>query len=332
MKRPIGAFMAVAFGCVSVVAQAPGRKTAGAIEVSKAAFDGWMRELSNWGKWGKTDQRGTVNLITPEKVRAAAALVKEGFAVSLSRDADTTTSADNRQPFGHTMTSTGADPTALFAMDTFTISYHNQALTHLDSLSHTFYEGKVYNGYGRDEVGKNGARQLAVSAFKNGLNGRGVLMDIPRLKGVRYLELSTPITPEDFEAWEKQAGMKVGSGDIVFVRSGRWTRRAEKGAWDISGEMAGMHPACARWFHQRGVALVGSDGHGERMPSVVPGVAYPLHLLLLVAMGTPMFDNCDLEPLGEAAAARKRWTFLLSASPLAVPGGTGSPLNPIAIF
>ena len=157
-------------------------------------------------------------------------------------------------------------------------------------------------------------------------------MDIPRLKGVKYLELSTPITPEDLDAWEKQAGIKAGPGDVVFVRTGRWARRAEKGAWDIGMAAAGMHPSCARWFHQRDVAVVGSDTHGECMPSLASGVAFPLHQLLIVGMGTPMFDNCDLEALSQAAASRRRWTFLLTASPLAVPGGTGSPLNPIATF
>ena len=157
-------------------------------------------------------------------------------------------------------------------------------------------------------------------------------MDIPRLKGVPYLELSATITPEDLDAWEKQAGMRVGSGDVVFVRTGRWARRAEKGAWDIGQAAAGMSPDCARWFHRRGVAMVGSDTHGERMPSLVNGVAFPLHQLLLVAMGRPCSSNRDLEALGQAAAARRRWTFLLTASPLVVPGGTGSPLNPIAVF
>jgi kynurenine formamidase len=300
--------------------------------VSEAEFDRWMHELSNWGKWGKSDQRGTVNLITAARVLEAAAEVKEGFTVSLSRDVDLVKSEDNLQPFGHTMISTGADAKALFAMDTYTTSYHGQALTHLDSLSHTFYKGKLYNGYAREEIGESGAGQLAVTAFKEGFTARGVLMDIPRLKGVSYLELSATITPEDLDAWEKQARMKVRPGDVVFVRTGRWARRAEKGAWDIGPAAAGMHPACARWFHSRGVAIVGSDSHGERMPSLVEGVEFPVHQLLLVAMGTPMFDNCDLEALGQAAAARRRWTFLLNAAPLPVPGGTGSPLNPIAVF
>ena len=157
-------------------------------------------------------------------------------------------------------------------------------------------------------------------------------MDIPRLKGVKYLELSTPVYPSDLEAWEKQAGIKVGPGDIVFIRTGRWARRAEKGPWNTDRASAGLHVSCARWFKQRDIAMLGSDVHAELMPSPVAGVPYPVHQLLLVAMGVPMFDNCDLEALGEAAAKRKRWEFLLTAAPLAVPLGTGSPLNPIATF
>ena len=300
--------------------------------LDQATVDHWMHELSNWGRWGKTDQRGTVNLITPAKTKSAAALVREGFSVSLSRDADTAKSADNLVPFGHVMTATGVDVDPMFAMDTYTISYHNQAQTHFDSLSHMFYQGKLYNGYPEQQIDRHGAGQLAVTAFKNGFVSRGILMDIPRLRGVSYLELSTPIYPADLEAWEKKAGITVGPGDIVFVRTGRWARRAAKGAWDISKAAAGLHPSCAQWFHKRDIAIFGSDTHGELMPSVVDGIPFPLHQLLIVAMGTPMFDNCDLEALSEAANARHRWEFMLTASPLAIPRGTGSPLNPIAVF
>jgi kynurenine formamidase len=300
--------------------------------MDQGTIDHWMHDLSNWGRWGKNDQKGTVNLITPAKVRSATALVKEGHLVSLSRDADTATSADNLQPFGHKMTATGTDANPMFAMDTYTISYHNQAQTHFDSLSHMFYQGKVYNGYSQEQINKQGAGQLAVTAFKDGFVSRGILMDIPRLKKVAYLELSTPIYPADLEAWEKVAGVKAGAGDIIFVRTGRWARRAAKGPWDISKAAAGLHPSCARWMRERGVAIFGSDTHGELMPSVVEGVPFPLHQLLIIAMGTPMFDNCDLEALSEAAEKRHRWEFLLMAAPLAIPKGTGSPLNPIAIF
>jgi kynurenine formamidase len=300
--------------------------------LDKAVLDRWMQELSNWGRWGKDDQLGTVNLITPAKRKAAAALVKEGYSVSLSSDAETVESADNEFPFGHQMIATGSDANPMFGMDIYSTRYHGKVLTHMDALSHMFYQGKLYNGYPQSQVNRGGAQQLAVSAYKNGLMSRGILMDIPALKGVKYLELSTPVYPADLDAWEKKAGVKVGSGDIVFVRTGRWARRAEKGPWNTEVAAAGMHPTCARWFRQRDVAIVGSDTHGELMPSPVPGVAFPIHQLLLIAMGTPLFDNCDLEPLSHAAAARHRWEFLLTAAPLAVPKGTGSPLNPIATF
>ena len=171
-----------------------------------------------------------------------------------------------------------------------------------------------------------------MTAFKNGFITRGVLMDIPRLKGMKYLDLSTPIMPADLEAWEKKAGIKVGSGDIVFIRTGRWARRAEKGAWNTETACAGLHPSCARWLKQRDVAMLGADNNGELMPSPVPGIAFPIHQLLIVAMGMPMFDNCDLEAVAERAVAFGRWEFLFTASTLAVPGGTGSPMNPIATF
>jgi len=230
------------------------------------------------------------------------------------------------------MTATGVGENPMFAMDTYSVNYHNTSTTHLDALSHMFYQGKVYNGYSKEEIGRQGAKQLAVTAYKTGFMSRGILMDIPRLKGVKYLDPSTPIYPEDLDAWEKQAGVKVTSGDIVFIRTGHWARRAEKGPWNTEVAAAGMYVTCARWFHQRDVAMVGSDTHGELMPSPVQGIPFPMHQLLLIAMGTPMFDNCDLEALSEAAAALRRWEFLLTASPLSVPGGTGSPLNPIATF
>jgi kynurenine formamidase len=317
------AFVLVGLVAIAMAADPP---------LDKAMLDRWMQELSNWGRWGKDDQMGTVNLITAAKRKAAAALVKEGYSVSLSSDAETVKSADNEFPFGHEMIATGNDSNPMFGMDVYSTRYHGKVLTHLDALSHMFYQGKMYNGYSQQQVNRQGAQQLAVTAYKNGLTSRGILMDIPALKGVKYLDLSTGIYPADMDAWEKKAGVKVGSGDIVFVRTGRWARRAEKGPWDTEVAAAGMHASCARWFHQRDVAMVGSDTHGELMPSPVPGVAFPVHQLLLIAMGTPMFDNCDLEPLSQEAAARHRWEFLLTAAPLAVPKGTGSPLNPIAIF
>src|SRR5436190_14063511 len=142
-------------------------------QVDKATLDRWMQELSNWGRWGKDDQMGTVNLITPAKRTRAAALVKEGYAVSLSSNADTAKSADNTFPFGHEIISGGTDPNPMFGMDIYTIRYHGLTLTHLDALSHMFYRGRMYNGYSQEQVNRQGAQQLAVTAFKNGLFSRG---------------------------------------------------------------------------------------------------------------------------------------------------------------
>ena len=301
-------------------------------KVEVADVDRWMKELSNWGRWGARDQLGAVNLITAEVRRRAASLVKEGFSVSLSRDADRQKAIDNARPFEHKMISSGTDSNPMFAMDTYTMSHHGASLTHMDALSHMMYRGKLYNGYSQSEINGEGAHQLAIDAYKAGLFSRGVLIDIPRLKGVEYLEISTPIYPSDLDAWEKKTRVTIRSGDIVFVRTGRWARRAKKGPWDTDAASAGLHVSCARWFKERDIAVLGSDVHAELMPSPVPGIAYPVHQLLLIAMGVPMIDNCDLEALSNASATRKRWEFLLTASPLSVPLGTGSALNPIATF
>jgi kynurenine formamidase len=298
-------------------------------QLTKADIDRLMTELSNWGRWGKTDQMGTANLITPAKRQAAAKIVTEGFSVSLSRNADTEKAVDNDSPFGHKMMiGVGGE----FNMDEYTTAFHGFAMTHFDALSHMSYRGKMYNGFPQSSVTDRGAGDLAVTAYKDGFFTRGVLIDIPGLKGLNYLEPSTAIHPEDLDAWEKSTGVHVQPGDAVFIRTGRWARRAEKGPWNASERSAGIYASCTKWLKQRDVAALGSDGSHDVLPSGVQGVAWPVHQILLVAVGMPLFDNCDLEALAKAAAARKRWTFLFTAAPLAVKGGTGSPLNPIATF
>jgi len=300
--------------------------------VSQEEFDRWMKELSNWGRWGKDDELGALNLITPAKRRAAAQLVREGVTVSLSHDAETQTAADNPRPFVHEMIAHGETPDVTSHSDSFSIAHHGLAHTHLDALCHYFYKDRMYNGVPRSEVTAAGSRRLSIYRAKGGIFSRGVLVDIPRLKGVPYLEPGTPIYPEDLDAWEKYAGIKISAGDVVFVRSGRWARRADKGPWAASDHLAGLHASSARWLKSRDIAVLGSDSAGEVRPTGVEGMRGPVHTLILVAMGVPIFDNCDLEDLSKASAERKRWEFLLTTAPLAVPGATGSALNPIAVF
>jgi len=292
-----------------------------------------MKELSNWGRWGKDDQLGTIHLITPAKRKEAAALVRDGISVSLARDVETEKAPDNDSPFVHVMTATGANPAGgSFCIDSYSVSYHGWAHTHMDSLCHMFYQGKMFNGYSQQEVSTKGAGKLAVTNFKNGIFSRGILMDIPRLKGVPWLEPAQAIYPEDLDAWAKKAGLKIEPGDIVFVRTGRWARRAAKGPWSASQGSAGLYASCVRWLRQHDIAMVGSDGGSDVMPSGIAGVTQPIHQLVLIALGMPIFDNCDLEVLSETANREHRWEFLITAAPLAVGGGTGSPLNPIATF
>jgi kynurenine formamidase len=297
-----------------------------------------QKQLSNWNRWGANDQMGAVNLITPQKRKAALGTVREGVSYSMARDAETKEAVDNPAPIIRKTTRVGRGQQPGSAgiggtSDNFFISYHGYAHTHMDTLCHFLYDGKMYNGYSQDEVTEDGAGRNSIINFKNGIITRGVLMDMARHKGLDWLEPGTAITPEDLEAWEKKAGVRVQSGDVMIVRTGRWPRRDAKGPWSIQGEgLAGLHMSCAPWLHARDVAILGGDGAQDVLPSQVQGVSQPIHALCIVAMGMPIFDNLDLELVGREAEKRRRWDFLVTASPAAVPGATGSVLNPIATF
>ncbi len=295
--------------------------------------DAWMRELSEAANWGPTDELGAVNRITEEKRRTAARSVESGVSVSLARTAEKVAAADNPSPFEHVMLRTGDAPGAgQFVSDRYGVSYHGYAHTHMDSLAHMSAGGLMYNGLPQAEVTASGAPRLDVANFKEGIFTRGVLMDIPKLKGVDYLEPGTPILTEDLQAWAEQAGIEIEQGDVVFIRTGRWKLRDAKGAWDAGAKSAGLHASAAVWLAKQGIAMLGSDAASDVMPSGIEGVRQPVHQLMLVAAGIPIFDNCDLEAVAAEADRQGRWTFLLTAAPLPVEGGTGSPLNPIATF
>jgi kynurenine formamidase len=316
-------------GLISLAGLLPGQPRPA---LTRQDFEQWMKDLSNWGRWGKEDEMGAVNLITAAKRKQAAGLVKEGASYSLARDAEKEKADDNPVPFEHKMLRTGINNPGTSSGDMFTISHHGYAHTHMDSLCHFFYQGKMYNGFAQETVTQKGAEHLSIRNFKNGIVTRGILMDMARLKGVDYLEPGSPIYPEDLEAWEKKARVRAGPGDVVFIRTGRWALRAAKGPWPASKSSAGLHMSCAKWLKSRDVAILGSDAASDVMPSGVEGITQPIHTLVLVAMGMPIFDNCDLELLSKEAARRQRWEFLLTAAPLAVPGATGSALNPVATF
>ena len=202
--------------------------------LTKSDIIDMVDELSNWGRWGADDELGAINLITPEKRRQAAKLVREGISVSMARDVETERAADNPNPFVHTMLSDGQTLHAQWCSDNFSVSYHGFAHSHIDSLCHYVHEQKLYNGFSAKVVTPNGAQKLDIHNLKNGIFTRGILIDVPALKSLDYLEPGTAIYPEDLEAWEKKAGIKISSGDVVLIYTGRWARREAVGPWSGS--------------------------------------------------------------------------------------------------
>jgi kynurenine formamidase len=298
-------------------------------KVSKADVDRWLKEFSNWGRWGIRDELGSVNLISPAKRIEAAALVSKGISISLAHNDSTDRSVDNNPPYGHKMLATGKDPSAAFAMDQYDVAFHTEFITHLDALSHVFAGDTLYNGFPRQSVTTVGAQKLDVLQLKSGLFTRAILFDIPRSKGRPYLDAGEAIYPQDLERWEKKAGVEVEPGDVVLIRTGRWAQRGKIGPFVPS---SGLHVSCVRWLHEHDIAALGSDAKSDVIPSQVDGVAMPVHLLVIASMGAPILDNLDLEKLAAVAAAERRWVFLFTVAPEPVPGGTGSPVNPTAVY
>jgi kynurenine formamidase len=285
--------------------------------------------LSNWGRWGAEDQLGALNFITPESRRAAAGLVRTGMAVSCARSLPTQPSIDNPMPVAHHMTGTATEGGGA---DYFAVAPHGYATSHIDALCHIFRGEHLYNGYPATSVTAHGALQLGIHHLASGVVGRGVLLDIPALRGVEALAPGEAIYPDDLEAAEEGAGVQVGTGDLLLVRTGRWPWRAEYGPWDPHQAMAGLDASCLRWLHERQIAVLGSDGVSDVVPSGVPDVRLPIHAVAIPTMGVHLLDNLDLEALAGACRQEARWVFLLTVAPLVLWRGTASPVNPIALF
>ena len=327
MKRHLKSLMLVILICglSSGVLHADDRK------MTAADVERMIGELSNWGRWGDDDQFGTINLITKEKRKSAAALVLKGISVSMAQTLLTAPAADSPSPFEHKMVVAPNENNA-WAVDSLSVVFHGFGHSHIDSLCHLSHKGQYYNGNPISTVTMDGCKTGSVSSLGDGIFTRAVLMDIPRLKNKKWLEPGPPVYTEDLEAWEKKTGAKVGAGDAVLLRTGRWLRRAELGAWKSSEGFAGFHASTVKWLRERDVAIIGSDAGLDVYPSGVKGVGAPVHEMVLVALGMPILDTMNLEAVAEMAAELNRWEFLLTAAPLRVPHGTGSPINAVATF
>ena len=291
--------------------------------VTKEQFEQWMTKLSNWGRWGKDDERGALNLITADKRKQAFALAKTGTVVSLSRPMVGKSAQD---PAGRPIVQNGrftnlfyAEPSPQkdgdYLFERHEIEYHGGTLSHLDALCHVAYKGRNYNGFVFKEIVtmNGGCSKLAITGAKEGIVTRGLLLDMPE----------TSVRREDIEAWEKRTGLKVSAGDALLLRS-----RSQGAA--SPPKRGGYHPSLMPFLKERDIAVLGGDVAQEG--GQIPGVSLPMHFFTLVALGVHLLDNLALDEVADTANRLKRWEFMLVVDPLRVSNGAGGAVNPLALF
>jgi kynurenine formamidase len=305
---------------------------------------GWFETLSNWGRWGLEDELGTLNLITPEKRRQAASLVRDGVVISCGRSIGYEAAADNPQPARHFMLRSGEGEQSqsvgrVSALDVFLLQPHGLTMTHLDAPSHSLVRADatrpwtVYNGKPAHLVTTvDGATIGSIELAGGGIVSRGVLLDVARVRGVDWLEPSEPVMPDDLEAAQASQGVRVEPGDILFVRTGFPARREALGPRPATDGVCALQAACLPWLREHDVAVMGADTGNDVMPSQYPEIGLPVHAVGMGAIGLWILDNPDYEALAATCAQLGRWEFEAVIAPLKLANGTGSPVNPLAML
>ncbi|MEV5489572.1 cyclase family protein [Streptomyces bobili] len=302
--------------------------------LTEGEFDVLYRRMVSRAAWAKGD-RGALAALTPARVLAATREVRTGLTVTLAAPVETLSGPDNPEPARHRMSGQPEEHASIglrFAMDSFAMNVHGDADSHIDALCHVIYDGTLHGGVAASSVTADGATALSIEAARDGIVGRGVLLDIPRLRGVPWLEPGDHVTVDDLTAAENAQHVHVGEGDLLFVRVGHRRRRGELGAWHAADARAGLHPYALEFLADRRVAVLGGDGNNDTAPSSTVGVDFPVHVLAVHAMGLHLLDYLQFEDLAPVCEAEGRWSFLCVIAPLRLPDATGSPVNPIAVF
>lgn len=303
-----------------------------------AEFHALAAKVNNWGRWGPDDEIGTLNLVTPDVVMRAAARVRSGkrisLALPLSEDGPQTGAIVGRVNPQRTMIAVNrplAGDASEFCMSDDVVTMGLQAATHWDALAHVSYDGRMYNGFPVDSIDERGASRCGIDKLGT-LVSRGVLLDVARVKGGRRLDGGYAITSQDLDAAENLARVRVGSGDVVLVRTGQMQLLHGGDKAGYAAPSPGLSMMTVPWFRTRDVAAVATDNLTfEVYPGERPDCLLPVHLLHLVEMGLTQGQNFDLEALAADCASDGEYVFLLEASPLPFVGGLGSPVNPVAI-
>ena len=292
--------------------------------------------LSNEGRWGRDDERGTLNFISPEKRLSALQSVREGMAVSCATLIGGQGAApDVPYPPLHFMIRSGesVNPERPGAVDFVGLVFHSHVVTHVDALSHSIWKGRIYNGRDAAVVtNEQGATELSIDALREGIITRGVLLDIAGLAGKDWLDAGDAVLPSMLEQAEKAQGVRVEEGDALLVRTGWWERRLAEGPHSKPLHRPGLHAACLPWLRDRQVAVVAADAANDVVPSGYAALEQPIHEVGSVAMGLCLVDVCSFGELRTACLERGRWSFLFLIAPLRIRYGTGSPVTPLAVF
>ena len=298
---------------------------------TKAEVESYLRDHRNWGRWGDKGSAGAINLITPEKRRTAATLVRSGRTVSLSRPFPVTPSQENPQPAQHFMMKNDRPGGWGSATDYYGIRYHGVATTHIDALCHMWNADGMWDGRDPDDtITSSGSTYGTIDQWSDGILTRGVLLDVPKHRGRPYVTLEEPVQGWELDEIVRRSGVTLEPGDAVMVYSGREAYAQDhNGAWGGGPERAGLHASCLPFIRHNDISILGWD-----MMDAQPNeydMPWSVHAVLFT-YGVALLDNALLQPLAEACAQEATYEFMLTINPLRVIGGTGSPVNPIAVF
>ncbi len=297
---------------------------------TKEEMVAYVRENRTWGRWGLDDQVGTINLITEAKRVGAARLVRTGRTVSLSLPFPTKQAANNRYPAQQYMKVVNFASNAGAAVDYYGIVYHGPACTHIDSIFHVWDQDGMWNGRDPSTVlDWDGLRFGGIENLRHGIITRGVLLNVPKYRGAPFVTLEDPVHGWELEDIARSQGVRIEQGDAIVVYSGREEWDKVNSLWGSEHDRPGLHMSCLPFLRQTDCSILLFDMMDQEPNSY--GLPWGVHACLF-AFGLTLVDNVSLAGLASACEEEKRYEFMISIAPLVVEGGTGAPVNPIAIF
>lgn len=319
------------------------------MRVTREVLDEYAEKYKNWGRWGPDDEIGTLNFTSPEDIIAAAGLVKKGKTISLGLNFDEFGPQGGKTKYPikgrinpvHLMLRTGTDNYAgvydhrgIRAADDIVIM-SLQCATQWDGLAHIFYDDHMWNGYDIREVTSQGANKAGIEKTRDRMVGRGVFLDMARVKGVDCLDDGYPITNDDLDEACSFHGLEVRPGDFVILRTGMMERCLDAGSWDgySGGDAPGLAFETVEWIHDHQIAAYSSDtwGNEVRPNETDENIAQPWHWITIPIMGLTMGEIFYLKDLAEDCAEDGVYEFMFVAPALPITGGVASPINPLAI-